>query len=81
MVPRSRSLRGVLISLGVVGLMLALVGGGTLWFLTNRYAADIERVSDVFAELNEGARPAPATDSLSQSAEEFSDQALPDVPR
>jgi cell envelope-related transcriptional attenuator-like protein len=51
----------VLISLGVLGLVVALVGGGALWFLTDRYAGNIDRVSDVFTKLDTEARPAPAT--------------------
>ncbi len=35
--------------------------GGSLWFLTDRYAGNIDRVSDVFEDLDESARPAPAT--------------------
>ncbi|WP_456920272.1 LCP family protein [Geodermatophilus sp. SYSU D00708] len=42
-------------------MVLALVIGGGLWFLTERYAGNIDRVSDVFADLDEEARPAPAT--------------------
>ncbi|MGY1802937.1 LCP family protein [Blastococcus sp. SYSU D00922] len=56
-----RPLRRVLISLGVLGLVLALVAGGGLWFLTNRYAGNIDRVADVFSGLDEDSRPAPAT--------------------
>jgi LCP family protein required for cell wall assembly len=59
--PRSRRLRRVLISLGVLGVVVALVVGGGLWFLADRWAGNIDRVSDVFAELDEEARPAPAT--------------------
>jgi LCP family protein required for cell wall assembly len=59
--PRRHRLRKVLITLGVLGLVLALVAGGTLWFFTNRYAGNIDRVTDVFADLDEQARPAPAT--------------------
>ena len=59
--PRRRELRRVLIRLGVLGLVLALVAGGTLWFVTNRYVGNIDRVSDVFADLDEASRPAPAT--------------------
>jgi LCP family protein required for cell wall assembly len=58
---RHRRLRKVLITLGVLGVVLALVIGGGLWFLTERYAGNIDRVSDVFADLDEQARPAPAT--------------------
>src|SRR5215212_6601258 len=59
--PGRRTLRRVLISLGVLGLVLALVVGGGLWFLTDRYAGNIDRVADVFAGLDEDNRPAPAT--------------------
>ena len=59
--PRRRTLRRVAITLGVLGVVLALVLGGGLWFLTDRYAGNLDRVSDVFAELDEQARPAPAS--------------------
>ncbi len=58
---RRRTLRRVVVSLGVLGVVLALVVGGSLWFLTDRYAGNVDRVSDVFADLDESARPAPAT--------------------
>ncbi|SET92727.1 LCP family protein [Geodermatophilus poikilotrophus] len=51
----------MVISLGVLGVVLALVVGGSLWFLTDRYAGNVARVSDVFAQLDGTARPAPAT--------------------
>ncbi len=51
----------MVISLGVLGLVGALVAGGALWFLTDRYAGNIDRVSDVFADLDAESRPAPAT--------------------
>jgi LCP family protein required for cell wall assembly len=51
----------VLVTLGVLGLVLALVIGGGLWFLTNRYAGNVERVAGVFSELDEETRPAPPT--------------------
>jgi LCP family protein required for cell wall assembly len=54
-------LRRVLVSLGVLGLVLALVVGTGLWFLTDRYAGNMDRVADVFEDLDEKARPAPAT--------------------
>ncbi|WP_344690707.1 LCP family protein [Blastococcus jejuensis] len=54
-------MRRILISLGVFGLVLALLIGGGLWFLTERYAGNIDRISDVFGDLDEDARPAPAT--------------------
>ena len=58
---RPQALRRVLISLGILGLVLALVVGGGLWFLTNRYGGNIDRVADVFGSLDESQRPAPAT--------------------
>lgn len=56
-----RRLRRVLIGLGILGLVLAVLVGGGFWFLTERYAGNIDRVSDVFAGLDEEVRPAPAT--------------------
>lgn len=56
-----RKLRRVLVSLGVLGLVLALAVGGGLWYLTERWAGNIDRVADVFDPLDEEARPAPAT--------------------
>jgi LCP family protein required for cell wall assembly len=66
---RSKVLRRTLISLGVLGLVLALVIGGGLWFLTNRWGGNINRVSDVFAGLDQSARPAPATPAQPASAD------------
>jgi len=54
-------LRRTLVSLGVLGLVLALVIGGGLWFFTNRYGGNIDRVGDVFADLNAGSRPAASS--------------------
>jgi len=59
----------VLITLGVLGLVLALLVGGGLWYLTDRYAGNVDRVADVFADLDEGARPAPATPDQAAAAE------------
>ena len=66
---RRRVLKRVLISLGVLGLVLALVVGGGLWFLTDRYAGNIDRVTNVFSGLDEQNRPAPATPEQQASAE------------
>src|SRR3954470_3547440 len=63
-----RTLKRVLISLGILGLVLALLIGGGLWFLTNRYAGNIDRVSNVFSGLDEQTRPAPATPAQQASA-------------
>ena len=32
-----------------------------MWFLTERYAGNIDRIADVFEDLDEDSRPAPAT--------------------
>src|SRR3954452_24092188 len=64
-----RTLKRVLISLGILGLVLALLIGGGLWFLTNRYAGNIDRVANVFSGLDEQTRPAPATPEQPASAE------------
>src|SRR3954452_10010377 len=56
-VHRRRWLRRTLISLGVLGLVLAVVLGGGFWYLTNRYAGNIARVGDVFAGLDQNTRP------------------------
>jgi LCP family protein required for cell wall assembly len=63
--PRRGAARRVLITLGVLGLVLALVIGGGGWFLANRYAGNIDRLGDVFTELDENSRPAPATPAQS----------------
>ncbi|SEL64232.1 cell envelope-related function transcriptional attenuator common domain-containing protein [Blastococcus sp. DSM 46786] len=59
--PRRRGLRRVLISLGVLALVLAVLVGGGMWFLADRWGGNIDRVSGVFADLEAEARPAPAT--------------------
>jgi LCP family protein required for cell wall assembly len=61
--------RRVLIALGVLGLVLALVAGGAMWFLTDRYAGNIDRLPDVFADLDDGDRPAPPTPEQEAGAE------------
>ncbi len=58
---RRRVLRRVLVSIGVLGLVLAVVIGGGLWYLSDRWGGNIGRVSDAFAGLEESARPAPST--------------------
>ncbi|HWU12268.1 MAG TPA: LCP family protein [Streptomyces sp.] len=56
-----RGLRRVVTALAVLVVLLAVLVGGGVWYLTDRYAGNIDRVSDVFADLDEDARPAPAT--------------------
>jgi LCP family protein required for cell wall assembly len=45
--------------------------GGGLWFLTNRYAGNIDRVGNVFAALDDSARPAASspTDTATATAD------------
>src|SRR3954449_1577618 len=66
---RRRTLRRVLISLGVLGLVLALVIGGGLWLLTSRWGGHLDRVTDFFSGLDERSRPAPATPEVAASAD------------
>jgi LCP family protein required for cell wall assembly len=63
---RPRVLRRVLISLGALALVLALVIGGGLWYLTERYAGNVSRLGDVFAGLDD--RPAAPTPAQSEGA-------------
>lgn len=58
---RPRWVRRTLISLGALALVLALVIGTGLWFVSNRYGGNIARVGNVFAELDEDSRPTPAS--------------------
>src|SRR5687767_5437627 len=62
---RSRVLRRVLISVGILGLVLAVAIGGGLWYLSDRWGGNIDRISDAFAGLDENSRPAPATPAVS----------------
>jgi LCP family protein required for cell wall assembly len=52
----------------VLALVLALVIGGGLWFLTERYAGNIHRVGDVFAGLDQSARPAAPSPTQPEAA-------------
>ncbi len=64
-----RRLRRLLVALGLLVTVLALLAGGGLWYLTDRYGGNIDRVADVFTQLDEDARPAPATPAQDTSAE------------
>src|SRR4051812_25135858 len=64
---RRRRLRRTLISLGVFALVLATMIGGGLWYVTNRYSGNIDRVSDVFNGLDEGSRPAAASPTAAEA--------------
>jgi LCP family protein required for cell wall assembly len=60
-VRRHRAWRRALIALGVLGLVVAVVIGGGLWFVTNRYGGNIDRVGNVFDGLDDSTRPAAAS--------------------
>ena len=55
-----RRRRRILTGLGVTVLVLLLVLGGGAWWLTERYAGNVERLGDVFADVPADSRPAPA---------------------
>jgi LCP family protein required for cell wall assembly len=58
---RHTLLRRALIGGGVLVLVLVVLVGGGIWFVTARYAGNIDRISDVFGGIDESTRPAPAT--------------------
>src|SRR3954454_20516320 len=58
---RHKLLRRALISAGVLVLVLVVLIGGGIWFVTARYAGNIDRIDDVFGGISEDTRPAPAT--------------------
>jgi anionic cell wall polymer biosynthesis LytR-Cps2A-Psr (LCP) family protein len=57
---RRRRLRRALIALGIAVAVLLLAVAGGAWYLTNRYAGNLDRVG-AFEGLDESQRPAPAT--------------------
>jgi LCP family protein required for cell wall assembly len=67
---RSRTLRRALISLLALGLVLAMLIGGGLWFLSDRWGGNIDRVTNAFAGLDQSARPAPASPTIGTPAEQ-----------
>src|SRR4051794_27571070 len=56
-----RRRRRILTGLGVSVLVLLLLMGGGAWYLTERYAGNVDRLGDVFAGIPENGRPAPAS--------------------
>lgn len=58
---RHPRLRRVLIVLLASGLILALMAGGFVWYITDRYGGNVTRLPDVFSSLDEDERPAPPT--------------------
>ena len=62
---RHRRRRRILIGLGVAVLVLLLLVGGGVWYVTDRYAGNVERLGDVFADIPDDSRPAPASPTAS----------------
>jgi LCP family protein required for cell wall assembly len=58
---RRRGLRRTLIALGVLGVLLATVSGGGLWFLADRYGGNVDRLGNVFSDLDDDSRPAASS--------------------
>lgn len=56
-----RRRRRILTVLGVSVLVVLLVIGGGAWWVTERYAGNVERLGDVFEDIPDAARPAPAS--------------------
>lgn len=54
-----RRSRRIFAVLGVLSLLILLAAGGTMWWLTERYAGNVDRIEDVFTEIPEAERPAP----------------------
>ena len=69
--PRRRAsspVRRLLLGFGVLTVVLALAVTGGAWFLTDRYAGNVDRVANVFDGLDESERPAPSTPEGSAAA-------------
>ncbi len=64
---RHRALRRVLIAMGVLVVVLVVLVGGGIWFLTDRYAGHIQRIDNAFSGINEQSRPAPASAAPGES--------------
>lgn len=58
---RGRGLRRALAAVGALAMVLAVLVGGGVWFLADRYTGNIDRVADVFDGLEEESRPAAPT--------------------
>src|SRR4051794_13672385 len=57
----SRRRRRILTGLGAAMLVLVMVLGFGVWYVTERYAGNVDRIGDVFADIPDSARPAPAS--------------------
>jgi len=58
---RGRTVRGILVAVVLGGLTLALVMGGGVWFVSARYASQLDRIPNVFGPLHDDSRPAAPT--------------------
>jgi len=65
--PQRRVWRRVAVAVGTLGLTLALVVGGGLWYVTDRYGGNVDRVGDVFTALDERTRPAAPSPTDTQT--------------
>ncbi|SDF64338.1 LCP family protein [Klenkia brasiliensis] len=66
---RRGPLRRLLIGLGALTVVLALAVATGGWYLTDRYAGNVDRVQDVFAGLDPEQRPAPSTPTTQTTAD------------
>ncbi|MGY1840836.1 MULTISPECIES: LCP family protein [unclassified Modestobacter] len=62
--------RRALIAVAVAGLALAVLAGGTLWFLSDRYGGNVDRVGNVFAGIAEQSRPAAPSPAAETTTED-----------
>jgi len=65
--------RRLLVAVGAIALTLALIAAGGGWYLVDTYEGNVTRLGDVFADLDEEARPAPP---VPQAVEEPDDPPL-----
>ncbi len=65
---RRRAWRRAVVAVGTLGLVLALAAGGGIFYLTNRYGGNIDRIGDVFGGLSEQSRPAAPTPAAQPDA-------------
>ncbi len=62
--PAPRRGRRALIVVSAASLLLLLVTACGAWWLTDRYAGNVDRIGDVFADIPENSRPAPASPTV-----------------
>ncbi|OMQ16707.1 transcriptional regulator [Modestobacter sp. VKM Ac-2676] len=57
-------------AIAVAGLALAVLAGGALWFLSDRYGGNVDRVGNVFAGIAEQSRPAAPSPTAETATED-----------